>query len=105
MVIRYQGGNNAGHTVVVNGKSIILNLLPSGVLNTQATCFLSHGMVINPSALLEENIKYEEVNQAIKRLKNGKAAGNDGITAEMLQCEGDVVIESGKKDKYTRKKD
>ncbi len=39
----------------------------------------------------EENITYEEVNQAIKRLKNGKAAGIDGITAEMLKCGGDVV--------------
>ncbi len=39
----------------------------------------------------EESITYEEVNQAIKRLKNGKAAGMDGITAEMLKCGGDVV--------------
>ncbi len=39
----------------------------------------------------EESITYEEVNQAIKRLKNGKAAGTDGITAEMLKCGGDVV--------------
>ncbi len=39
----------------------------------------------------EESITYEEVNQAIKRLRNGKAAGIDGITAEMLKCGGGVV--------------
>ncbi len=39
----------------------------------------------------EESIKYEEVNQAIKRIKNGKAAGIDGITAGMVKCGGDVI--------------
>ncbi len=39
----------------------------------------------------EESITYKEVNQAIKRLKNGKAAGIDGFTAEILKCGGDVV--------------
>ena len=40
MVVRFQGGNNAGHTVVVNGKKTILHLLPSGILNTESLCVI-----------------------------------------------------------------
>lgn len=54
VVVRYQGGNNAGHTIVVNGQKIVLKLLPSGVLNVNAKCILSHGMVIDPSVFLDE---------------------------------------------------
>ncbi len=54
MVVRFQGGNNAGHTVVVNGKKIILHLLPSGILNHDALCIIGPGVVINPFVLLKE---------------------------------------------------
>ncbi|MCR5230346.1 MAG: adenylosuccinate synthase [Solobacterium sp.] len=54
MVVRFQGGNNAGHTVVVNGKKIILHLLPSGILNHDALCIIGPGVVINPFVLLRE---------------------------------------------------
>ena len=54
MVVRYQGGNNAGHTVVVNGKKTVLHLLPSGILNTDALCVIGPGVVLNPFVLFEE---------------------------------------------------
>lgn len=52
-VVRYNGGNNAGHTIVLNGEKFKLSLLPSGVLHKKKL-YLSHGVVINPKVLLEE---------------------------------------------------
>lgn len=54
MVVRFQGGNNAGHTVVVNGKKTILHLLPSGILNHNAWCVIGPGVVVNPFVLFQE---------------------------------------------------
>lgn len=54
MVVRFQGGNNAGHTVVVNGKKTILHLLPSGILNPNAWCVIGPGVVVNPFVLFQE---------------------------------------------------
>ena len=54
MVVRFQGGNNAGHTVVVNGKKTVLHLLPSGILNTHALCVIGPGVVVNPFVLFDE---------------------------------------------------
>lgn len=53
-VVRFQGGNNAGHTVVVQGEKNVLHLLPSGVLNKEATCIIGPGVVVDPFVLLEE---------------------------------------------------
>jgi adenylosuccinate synthase len=54
MVVRYQGGNNAGHTVVIGDKVIKLRQVPSGITRPQVAAVLGHGMVINPPALVEE---------------------------------------------------
>ena len=54
VVARYAGGNNAGHTVVVQGKTTILHLLPSGVLHRGTVGVLGNGMVIDPAVLLQE---------------------------------------------------
>lgn len=54
MVVRFQGGNNAGHTVVVDGNKTVLHLLPSGVLNHDALCVIGPGVVVNPFVLLKE---------------------------------------------------
>lgn len=54
MVVRFQGGDNAGHTVVVNGKKHVLHLLPSGVLREDAACIIGPGVVCNPFVLLKE---------------------------------------------------
>ncbi|MBC2704199.1 adenylosuccinate synthase [Desulfobacula sp.] len=52
-VVRFQGGNNAGHTMVVNGKEIISHLIPSGILQGKK-CFIGNGVVVDPFVLLEE---------------------------------------------------
>ena len=54
VVVRYQGGNNAGHTVIFDGQKYSLHLLPSGILNPKIDNVLANGMVINPEALLAE---------------------------------------------------
>ena len=60
-VVRFQGGNNAGHTMVVNGRTIISHLIPSGILQ-QKKCFIGNGVVVDPFVLLEE-IDYLAANQ------------------------------------------
>ena len=54
MVIRYQGGNNAGHTIVVNGEKFVLTLIPSGVLYPTVTPVIGNGCVVDPAVLLSE---------------------------------------------------
>lgn len=54
MVARYQGGNNAGHTVIVEGRKIVLHLIPSGIWNPQLKCLIGNGVVVDPEALVEE---------------------------------------------------
>lgn len=53
-VVRYQGGNNAGHTVVINNQEFILHLIPSGILHPGKICLIGNGVVVDPAALLEE---------------------------------------------------
>lgn len=53
-VVRYQGGHNAGHTLVVNGKKTVLRLIPSGILHAGKRCFIGSGVVLSPEALLSE---------------------------------------------------
>ena len=54
MVVRYQGGNNAGHTVVVGDEEFKLRLIPSGILYPETTCVIGNGVVIDPRVLLKE---------------------------------------------------
>ncbi len=54
MVVRYQGGANAGHTLVVNGEKTILHLIPSGILHTEKTCVVAPGVVIDVEGILNE---------------------------------------------------
>ena len=58
-MVRYQGGNNAGHTVVFDGQKHSLHLLPSGILNPKIENVMANGMVINPKAFVEESSKIE----------------------------------------------
>lgn len=53
-VVRYQGGNNAGHTLVVRGKKTVLHLVPSGALYPDVDCYLTRGVVLHPATLLKE---------------------------------------------------
>lgn len=53
-VARFQGGHNAGHTLVIEGKKTVLHLIPSGILHDGVTCLIGNGVVLCPDALLEE---------------------------------------------------
>ena len=52
--VRFQGGHNAGHTLVINGEKTILHLIPSGILRDGVTCLIGNGVVVAPDALLTE---------------------------------------------------
>ncbi|WP_139990871.1 adenylosuccinate synthase [Paenibacillus paridis] len=54
VVARYQGGNNAGHTILIDNKKYKLTMIPSGIFNHNKTCVIGNGMVINPEALIDE---------------------------------------------------
>src|SRR5260221_7102206 len=53
-VVRFQGGHNAGHTLVIGGKKTVLHLIPSGILRGDVDCFIGNGVVVSPQALVEE---------------------------------------------------
>lgn len=53
-VVRFQGGHNAGHTVVIDGQKTVLHLIPSGILRDNVQCLIGNGVVLSPTALLEE---------------------------------------------------
>ena len=54
LVARYQGGNNAGHTVVIDDTTFILHTIPTGILHPETKCLLGNGMVIDPEAFSKE---------------------------------------------------
>ena len=53
-VVRFQGGHNAGHTLVIGGEKTVLHLIPSGVLRAGVQCLIGNGVVLSPEALLKE---------------------------------------------------
>lgn len=53
-VVRYQGGHNAGHTLVIDGQKTVLHLIPSGILRENVQCFIGNGVVLSPEALMKE---------------------------------------------------
>lgn len=62
-IVRYQGGNNAGHTIIVNGVKTVLHLIPSGVLHSHCQSVISHGVAFDPQAFLDE---LSRVQQSVK---------------------------------------
>jgi adenylosuccinate synthase len=58
-VVRFQGGHNAGHTLVIDGKKTVLHLIPSGILRNNVACMIGNGVVLAPDALLTEMAKLE----------------------------------------------
>jgi adenylosuccinate synthase len=71
IVVRYQGGSNAGHTVVRDGQTFKLSLIPSGMLTAGVQCVVTGGTVINPASILDEI---------------------DGLTSRGIQCEGQLML-------------
>lgn len=65
LVVRYQGGNNAGHTIIVEGKKTVLHLIPSGILHPHCLSLVGHGVVFDPRAFAEEFKKVTEAGAKI----------------------------------------
>jgi len=59
-VVRFQGGHNAGHTLVINGEKTVLHVIPSGILRPDVHCLIGNGVVLSPSALLKEIAQLEQ---------------------------------------------
>jgi len=59
-VVRFHGGNNAGHTLIVDGEKFVFHLIPSGILHEQCQCILGNGLVIDPEVLFEELTNLEK---------------------------------------------
>ncbi len=69
-VVRFQGGHNAGHTLVIDGKTTVLHLIPSGILRDNVECLIGHGVVLSMSALIKELGELDEAGvDAESRLK------------------------------------
>ena len=74
-VVRFQGGHNAGHTLVINGKKTVLHLIPSGILRDDALCLIGNGVVLHPGALKKEIAELEATGVDVRsRLKISPAA-------------------------------
>lgn len=70
VVVRFQGGHNAGHTLVINGEKTVLHLIPSGILRDHVQCLIGNGVVLAPDALLTEMRKLEATGVPVRdRLK------------------------------------
>ncbi|MSQ59479.1 MAG: adenylosuccinate synthase [Betaproteobacteria bacterium] len=62
VVVRFQGGHNAGHTLVIGGQKTVLHLIPSGILRPGVACVIGNGVVLSPEALIEELTTLEQAN-------------------------------------------
>src|SRR5205085_4772443 len=78
-VVRFQGGHNAGHTLVIGGKKTVLHLIPSGILRGSVDCFIGNGVVVSPQALISEMDELE-------------AAGVKGVVARLSVSEACPLI-------------
>ncbi|HZM33724.1 MAG TPA: adenylosuccinate synthase, partial [Burkholderiales bacterium] len=78
-VVRFQGGHNAGHTLVIGGKKTVLHLIPSGILREAVDCFIGNGVVVSPQALVAEMDELEQ-------------AGARGVVARLSVSEACPLI-------------
>ncbi|HSB48359.1 MAG TPA: adenylosuccinate synthase, partial [Burkholderiales bacterium] len=73
-VVRFQGGHNAGHTLVIGGRKTVLHLIPSGILRPKVACYIGNGVVVSPRALVEEIAMLEAAGVKVRgRLKVSEA--------------------------------
>ncbi len=66
-MVRFQGGHNAGHTLIIGGKKTILRLIPSGIMRESTVCYIGNGVVLSPEALFRE---IEELEAAGLQVQN-----------------------------------
>ena len=74
IVARFQGGHNAGHTLVIDGKKTALHLIPSGILREDVRCVIGNGVVVAPDALLKEILMLE--NRGVEVRSRLKVSGS-----------------------------
>src|SRR3984885_13081675 len=74
IVVRTQGGNNAGHTVFMGKKKYVLHLIPSGILRRGKTCVIGNGVVVDPVSLVEEIDDLEKLKVRVKNLVISESA-------------------------------
>jgi adenylosuccinate synthase len=73
-VVRFQGGHNAGHTLVIGGRKTVLHLIPSGILRDGVSCYIGNGVVVSPQALIDEIDELERAGVAVSgRLRISEA--------------------------------
>ncbi|MFA7664656.1 MAG: adenylosuccinate synthase [Burkholderiaceae bacterium] len=65
-VVRFQGGHNAGHTLVIGGRKQVLRLIPSGILREDVTCYIGNGVVVSPTALMQEIDELEQAGVSVR---------------------------------------
>lgn len=65
-VVRFQGGHNAGHTLVIGGQKTVLHLIPSGILHQRIRCYIGNGVVLAPEALLDEIALLERAGVSVR---------------------------------------
>lgn len=80
-VVRFQGGHNAGHTLVVDGRKTVLHLIPSGILTRSARCLVGNGVVVSPAALLKEIAELEAAGVEV-----GGRLGLSSACPVILEC-------------------
>ena len=91
-VVRFQGGNNAGHTIVVDGEKIVFHLLPSGILRPDCLCAIGNGVVLDPRVLLKELETLAERGVPSGRL----VVSRDAHVILPYHCELDLLREQAK---------
>ena len=94
-VVRFQGGHNAGHTLVIGGKKTILRLIPSGILRENVACYIGNGVVISPKALIDEIDELEGAGYPVT--VNGRLQISD-VCPLILSCHAalDIARETAK---------
>ncbi len=98
VVVRYQGGNNAGHTLVVDGQKTVLHLIPSGILHKRCTCIIASGVVLDPEVLIEE-IKALKIKGILKNQR--QLLISDGATLIMPYHK---IIDQSREERLGREK-
>src|SRR4030095_4334298 len=82
-VVRFQGGHNAGHTLVIAGKKTVLHLIPSGILRGNVQCYIGNGVVLSPQALVQEMDELEDAGGEVAARVGGGGGGSRGAAADL----------------------
>ena len=94
-VVRFQGGHNAGHTLVINGRKTVLHLIPSGILRANVMCLIGNGVVLSPAALFEEMDELTGNGVDVARLPDdGAKAADYGCDRALVKKNGRWIVEN-----------